>query len=180
MASSFAISSGVLACAVALRIGNHVELFDVLAVGVHLQAGQNLAAFVVVAVAEFVAGGDRLHADFGEQLLIVVRTRAAHEQHRRLALAARLHHHARRLHLGHLFGDHLFHARLQPVVFKVLGNPAQRLGRRLGADEVHLHPRNAEALFHHLGHVVDRAVAHDQVQVGRVRVRHACHRSSCR
>ena len=106
-------------CAIALRVGNHVEFLDVSAVRIHLQAGQHLAAFVIVAVTEFVAGRNRLHPDFLEELLVVVRARAADKQHGRLALAARLHHRARRLDRRHLLGDHLLDPRRQFGILKV-------------------------------------------------------------
>ena len=54
-----------------------------------LMRGQHLAAFVIVAVGELVAGGNGLHADFSEQILVVVGPGAADEQHGHLALAAR-------------------------------------------------------------------------------------------
>ena len=38
------------------------------------------------------------------------------------------------------------------------------------ADEVDLDPRDAELLLHHLGHVIDGPVAHDEVEVRRVGV----------
>ncbi len=46
----------------------------------------------------------------------------------------------------------------------------QRLVRCLDADEVHLQPGGAVLGLHHLGDVVDRTVALDQVEVGEVQV----------
>ena len=74
------------------------------------------------------------------------------------------------LHRRHLPGDDLFHLGGQLGVLEITGDLPQGLGGGLGPDEVHLDPGDAELLFHHLRHVVDGAVAHDQVQVGGVRV----------
>ena len=51
---------------------------------------------------------------------------------------------------------------------KYLGDLAQRFGGRLGADEVDLDPGDAVFHLQHVGHVVDRAVAHDAAQIGLV------------
>ena len=95
----------------ALGIGLDVQLLDVAAVGVDLDRGQHAAALVVVAVGELVAGGDRLHADLAEQVLVVVGPAAAHEEHRRLALAARADVAPHLLDFGHFLGDDCLDAR---------------------------------------------------------------------
>ena len=73
-------------------------------------------------------------------------------------------------HVRHFLGDDRFDAVDQFRIFEILGDLAQRLRRGLRADEIDLDPRDAEFLLHHLGHVVDRAVAHDAVEIGRVGV----------
>jgi hypothetical protein len=136
--------------------------------GVDLEVGDDVAAFVVVAVGELVARRDALHADFGEEVLVVVGARAAHEEHGRLAVGARAHVGGHGFHLGHLLGDDLFHAVDERAVAEVLGDLTQRLGRGGRADEVHLDPRDAVLGLQHVGHVVDGPVAHDGVEVGLV------------
>ena len=76
--------------AVAVRVRFDVQFLDVAAVGVDLEVGQHPPAFVVVAVGELVAGGDGLHADLPEELLVMVGPGAADEEHGRFALAAGL------------------------------------------------------------------------------------------
>ena len=93
---------------------------------------------------------------------------AADEDHRGLALGPGPDLVPRRLDLRHLLGDDLLDPVDQLLVAEVLGDLAQRLGGGLGADEVHLDPGDAVLRLQHVGHVVDRAVAHDAVQVGLV------------
>ena len=85
-ALSASICSGVLRGRKRAGIGFDVQFLDVAAVGIDLDGGQHFAAFVVVAMGELVAGGDDFHADVGEQILVVVRPRAADEERGLLAL----------------------------------------------------------------------------------------------
>ena len=62
------------------------------------------------------------------------------------------------------------------LILEVSGDFPQRFGRAAGADEVHLEPRHAEPLLDHVGHVIDRAVAHHAIQVGHVGVLELLHR----
>src|SRR5665647_3053894 len=68
--------------------------------------------------------------------------------------------------LGHLRGDHDLDARDQLRVVEVPRDLAQRLGGGVRADEVDLDPQDAVLGLHHLGHVADGPVAHDEVEVG--------------
>ena len=115
--------------AIPLGIGIDVQLFNIPAVGVDLDGRQHAAAFVVVAVGELVAGGHRLHADLAEEVLVVVGPAAAHEEHRRLALAAAADVAADFLDFHHLRGNHTFDLGEQVRIFEVLGDLAERLGR---------------------------------------------------
>ena len=117
---------------------------------------------------ELVARGQGLHAHFRKKVLIVVGTGAAHEKHGGLAFGARTHIVHDGLDLGHLLGDDILHAGNELGITEVLGDLAQGLGRGLGADEVHLDPRDAVLGLEHVGHVVDGTVAHDRRQVGLV------------
>ena len=150
-------------------VGTDVELLDVPAVRVHLDGGQDAPALVVVPVGELVARSHGGHAHFVEQVLVVVGPGAAHEQHGGLAGQAGGHVRADGGHLGQLVGDHRFHPGRELRVPEVLGDLAQALGGAVGADEVDLEPGDAELLLHHLGHVVDGAVAHHHVELGVVR-----------
>ena len=71
----------------ARRIGLDVQFLDVAAVGVHLDGRQHAPALVIVAVSELVAGGNDFHADVAEQILVMMRPRAADKQRGGLALA---------------------------------------------------------------------------------------------
>ena len=70
--------------------------------------------------------------------------------------------------LGHLFLDDPLHTLRQFRIVEVLRDPAEGLRRPLRAEKVHLDPGDAVLRFDHLGHVVDRAVAHHAVQIGGV------------
>ena len=165
---SFSFASGRKPRAETLGIGLDVEFLDVAAVRVHLDGWQHIAAFVVIAVGELVTGGNGFHADVGEQILIVVGARTADEERGFLAHVLGLDLGLDRAHGGHFGGDDFLDAGFEFLVVEELRDLAQRLRGGFRADEVHLEPRDAELGFHHLGHVVDRAVAHDDVEVGLV------------
>jgi len=101
-------------------------------------------------------------------MLVVVGAGATDEHRGGLALEAALHVLDHGTEGGHLLGDDFLGAVDELFVAEEFCDLAQRLGRLLGADEVHLDPRDAELRLHHLGHVIDRAVAHDDVEVGGV------------
>ena len=152
----------------ALGIGLDLDLLDVAGVGVDLDRGQHDTAFVVVAVGEFVAGGHGEHADILEEMLVVVGAGATDEHRGGLALEAALHVLDHGPEGGHLLGDDFFGAVDELFIAEEFCDLAQRFRRLIGTDEVHFDPRDAELRLHHLGHVIDRAVAHDDVEVGRV------------
>ena len=57
------------------------------------------------------------------------------------------------------------------LVAEVGGDLPERLGRRIGPDKIDLEPGDAVPFFHHLRHVVDGAVAHDDIQICRMGAR---------
>ena len=111
------------------RVGLDLDLLDIAAVGVDLDGRDDLAAFVIVAVAELVAGGDGLHAHLVEEFLVVMGPGAADEHHGGLAFGAGRDLLPGRLHLRHLFGDHLLDRVDQFLVAEVLGDLAQAIWR---------------------------------------------------
>ncbi|KAF5033836.1 hypothetical protein DSECCO2_602530 [anaerobic digester metagenome] len=125
---------------------------------------------------ELVARAKDLHAELAEELLVVVGAGAADEEHGGLAFGARTDLVHDLLDLKHLLFDDLLDAVDEFLVLEVGGHAAQRLGRGRGTDEVDLDPGDAELGFHHLGHVVERTVAHDGVEVGLVGDAEGIHR----
>src|SRR5208282_6323380 len=76
---------------------------------------------------------------------------------------------ANRTKRGHLLRDHFLHAVREFLALEILGDLPQRFRGGISADEVDLEPRDPEFLLHHLGHVIDRAMAHDRVELHDVR-----------
>ncbi len=151
---------------VAIRVRFHVQFFNIAAVRVYFETGQNPPAFVVIPVSKLIARGDGLHADFPEEFLVMMGPGATHKEHGSFALAPGLGFLPRGLHPGHLPGDDRLDLLRQLGVVKIFGDLPQGLGCGLSPDKIDLDPRNAELGFHHLGHVIDGAVAHDEVEVG--------------
>ncbi|MPN02634.1 hypothetical protein SDC9_149850 [bioreactor metagenome] len=115
---------------------------------------------------ELVACHHRRHANVGEQRLVVVGTGSADVEHDRTSVDPGADRSANRLDSGHFLRDHDLDAGSECRVVEVAGDLAQALGGGLRADDIHLHPRDAELGLHHLGHVVDRTMALNEVQVG--------------
>ena len=147
------------------RIGLDVQFLDVARVGVHFDRRQHFAAFVIVAVGELVAGGNDFHADVAEQILVMMRPRTADKQRGFLALVPRLDLLAHRPQRQHFLRDDFLDAVRELLAVEEFGDLAQRFRRGLRADEIHLDPRNAELLLHHLRDVIDRAMAHHAVEL---------------
>ena len=141
------------------------ELLDVAAISIKFDVGQHLAAFIVILMAKLIARRDGLHAKFIKELLVMVGPRTADKHHDRLFFGAGQDIEQRSFNGRHLFSDNLFNLVDKLLFAEVAGNLAQRLGRGLGADEIHLDPWYAVLGLHHVRHIVDGAVAHNRIEV---------------
>lgn len=134
----------------------NLQLLDVPAVGIDLDGGQHLAALVVVPVSELVAGGEGLHAQFGEKLLVMVGTGAANEEHGPLSLGSGADVFKGFFHLEHLLCDDRFDLVDELLVSEIVGDFPKGFGGGPGADKIDLDPEKTVFFLHHLGHVFDR------------------------
>ena len=100
-----------------------------------------------------------------EKLLVVVRPGTAHEEHGHFPSHRDLALHPHLDHFRHFLGDDCLDTLDQFRVFEVVGYLSKRLCSRFRPDEIDLDPGDAELGLHHFRHIVDRAVAHDGVEI---------------
>jgi len=114
-------------------------------------------------VGKFIAGTDAVHPEIFVCSDGVTGTEAAHQQHHLFTVQTGLVFIDDGLHDRVILGNYPFHICLDSIV-KALGDCAQTLSDLGRSEEVELQPGDAVLLFHHLAHIVHRAVTVNKVQ----------------